>query len=232
MKKLILAAGLILALATGGLATPCAMGSLTSYIDLGSTGCTVGDSLFSEFFTLALPTGATGVSTDDILVNPLTGLSIFGLEFQVNFSAGPGELVEALIAYQVTNTAFSAALLSMAGSAVDADGAVTAVEDLCLGGILFFPGACFGGIAANPLIVFDIGLDSETSAQLSFAPSGLIGVVLDIGVDGGLGGSGSLASATTQFETQSLAVPEPPSAWLALAGICGLGLLRSRLFKI
>ncbi|MEJ7712717.1 MAG: hypothetical protein WKF84_23425 [Pyrinomonadaceae bacterium] len=134
MKKLILVAGFILMTASIGAAAPCQFGNLTSYISLGIAGCTIDDTQFTNFTSLDLPFGAIGISPDNINLNPLNIASNSGFQFNVNLASGGGELFEIVFGYQVLGNALFSNTLSMTDSVATGDGAVTVIEDKCLGG--------------------------------------------------------------------------------------------------
>ena len=92
--------------------------------------------------------------------------------------------------------------LSMSGSSVTPDGAVTAVEDKCGGGTFggSDPSAPCSGTLIGPLIVFDIGTIADlTETTSDFAMTSFFDVFTEIAVDGGLDGSASLGTVTTEF---------------------------------
>jgi hypothetical protein len=222
VRRLVLAAIIIVVLETGAFAVPAVPGTLQDYIDLGSGGATIGSVLFADFTLLELPTGATPILPQNILVTPISSPSNPGFLISVNQTAAAGELFEVLIGYNVSGTSFAGNTLSMEGSSVTPDGAVTGVEDLWLGE----PFDLNLAGSTETLIVFDIGILADTSEQLSFAPVNLIGVVTDIAVDGGLAGTGALGSVTNQFQVN--AVPEPATMTLVTLGLCGLGAFKAR----
>jgi hypothetical protein len=220
MRNLVVLCGAVFALSTSLFGGPCSPGTFQDYIDLGSTGCTIGTSTFFDFRPGLLSTGATEIAPGSIAVTPFGGPSNPGFDFAVNATAGPGELLEAMLAYSATGGGFVNATLAMSGSFAAPDGAVTVVEDLCLGGTFFpfEPSGCTG--VPLTLIVFDIGIDRDTSEGAQFAAVGLLDVFKDIVVDGGLSGSGQLGSASNQF-----VVPEPATFLPAGAAILAFGLL-------
>ena len=205
-------------------ADPCPTDTLPTYIGLGTGGCSIGPVQFSGFVSLPIPGFATQIQPADVQVVPINiGLNP-GLEFQVNTSAGPGEFLDIVIGYLVSGPLLSQGMLSMTGAAATGDGAVTVIEDFCLGGTFDpdGPTGCTG--TTNNLILFAIEGDSLTTDQLLFAPVSQINVIKDIGVDGGLLGTATLASASNQYTI----IPEPGTLALVGSGLAAAGLLRRR----
>jgi len=202
----------------------CTPGSLSNYLGLGPTGCTIGNTLYTDFGLLPSPPGATQVLPANIGITPLSTPGHTGFEFGLNLNAGSGELLEFLLAFNVSGAAIARNTISLTGATAAGDGAVTLVEDKCLGGT-FNPGSFIGcsGIPAT-LIAFAIEVDAELLQQLVFAPTGLIGVVADIAVDGGPNGTASLTSASVMFQAQT--VPEPGTLLLIGGVLIGIGLSR------
>ena len=132
VKRLILLTVVLLLFESTAMAALCVTDSLSAYLGLPSTGCTVGDAIFSGFAARndLLQTGATPVAPTQILVNPLNVSSNPGLEFVVNLAASPGELLEAVIGFNVSGATFDGATLTMDGASATGDAAVTVVEEL------------------------------------------------------------------------------------------------------
>lgn len=108
MSRLLLG-GLLLTAGIAGLnAAPCPIASLAAYIELGSTGCTVGPSptfTFSDFQFSAIGQGST-LTADQIGVSPLQsqpgGFPALGAAFSSSgFQVTSGQNVEYLISYLV-----------------------------------------------------------------------------------------------------------------------------------
>jgi hypothetical protein len=192
------------------LAAPCAPGTLQDYIDLAA-GCTIGSATFSNFSELSPPAGATPIPAAAIGVTPIVDPASPGLLLTLNVAATTGEFLDAFFGFQVADT-LGGASATMAGASAGEDGAVTLIEDLCLGAA--FVGVACGGDPVTQ-ILFAIDGDGDTAEATSFPGVGLLGVLADIGVDGGLFGSAGLATATLRFETGAAGpVPEPPSIFL------------------
>ena len=223
MRKILL--GLFLCLqglmATESMAASCASSTLTSYIGLGSAGCTIGSYRFSDFKLLEQPTGAVPFSA--ISVNPFGSAGSVGLDFGVDARVGPGSLLENLISYRVTGigSTLIGASLFFSGSGSSGDGVASVVENLCVAGL--FLGAdgvsgCSG--SAQNLIVVDVGGSPDPLMSLAFAAVGSLAVVTDLAIDGGSDGTAQLGSASNRFLAGApAAAPEPGPIALLLAGL-------------
>ena len=213
------------------LAAPCTMSTLTAYLGLGSAGCTIGNFRFSNFGLLQQPTNSVPFSV--VNVTPVAvGTTAVGLDFSVNASADAGKLLEDLISYRVTGigASLNGASLFFAGSSTTGDGAVTVVENLCIGG-LFLGADGVSGCNSPPeqnLIVVDTFGSADPPISLAFVSAALLAVVTDIAIDGGNNGFASLVSASNRFQIAAVsAVPEPGAFLLLVAGL--LALFGSRL---
>lgn len=213
MRIALLLAVAVLSLSLSGpaLAAPCASGTLQDYIDLGA-GCTIGGVTFSNFTELTPPIGATAISPAAIGVTPLSSPSNPGLLLTLDITATAGQFLDAFFGFGVSDT-LTGASLTMAGATATGDGAVTVIEDLCRGAA-FIGVVCPGDSTTQ--IVFATELDSDTVEATSFPGVGLLGVLADIGVDGGPTGSAELATVTLRFETGTAAAVAEPSSLVLL----------------
>jgi hypothetical protein len=228
MRSLVAGLGAWLVLSGAAAAAPCLSDSLSGYLGLGATGCTIGPNTFSGFQTFAVPSAATPIDPSDVTVNPVATASASGFDFVLastaGGAAGPGELFEILIGYQVSGPDLASASVQLDGAAATADGVVTAVTDLCAGFTAFGPGSCAPG-PPQTLIALWSEVDDLSSHSLVALLATPLGVVTDIAVDGGLAGSASLSSAGNRFGV-ALTVPEPSTVLLlalALGLIAGIG---------
>jgi hypothetical protein len=224
----------LLAMCSVGLAdpiSPCPAGTLQDYINFGSDGCILGSALFYNFMDsssfLTTP-GATEITGGSIQVIPFSGGLSPGLEFQVNATAGAGELLQARVSYTVGLPGPPLTFdLGMTGSSAVPDGVTTVVTEVCPGGVIDFIGCfdpnTFDLLPTQALILFDIGIDASLAESLLLPPLTTLGVLNDIVIDGGLAGSAAIGSATNQFSV----VPEPGTFW-SLSAVLACVWLRSR----
>ena len=201
----------LLALAPAANAATCASGTLADYIGLGVVGCEVGSAHFSGFASLpTLPVGSTPIAATAISVTPLVSLTHPGFLFGLNAAASAGNVLSALIQFQAFSTSLSpfvGASAEIAGAAITGDGAVTMIEDLCLGGLFANPPSDCAGSPDTLLTLVD-AFSSLTSASTTFPNSSPIDVVVNFIVDGGESGGAQLESGSVRFVTGAL-VPEP-----------------------
>ena len=206
-------------------ASPCGPGSLASFIALGSSGCTIGSTQFFNFTALPVLGGATLLPDSASFVTPL-GVSTPGFRFNVNSDVGPGAIFERRIGYSISSPGLIGAQTFLTGSNVTTDGANTLIENLCLGAAFGVGETC--GASTAQLVPFDLGgLGQSLSESTGFPSKSLLGVIVDITVDGGTDGHAVLASGTTQFTP----APLPESAMLpfvAIGLIAGLAGMRAR----
>lgn len=214
--------GALLLAAPGAQAAACLPGTLDAYLALGPGGCTVDNAVFSSFVTPSGSFGATPVAATSIFVTPLNTPYKPGLRFDVTLSASAGEIFEALVGYNVHGLIIGN-MLSIAGAAATADGAVTAVEDKCIGGTFDGTGpfGCTG--TQDVLINYAIVGDAVTSASLAFPVTPVVGVVNQFVVDGGSLGTAQGSGFANQFVT----VPEP-SAFSLIPIAAAFALIRRR----
>ena len=218
----LLAAFLLFSVSTASGAPVCVSDTLGGFIGLGSTGCDFGGVLFSDFASLEIPSSATQIDPGAVTVNPVNTPNGPGLEFVVDQTADAGESFDVRVGYLVSGNTFGGITLSMTGASAIGDGAVTTIEDI-------WPGAFYDPYAsgASVLILFAIDGDEDTYEQLSFAPVTNIGLIKDIGVDGGLQGAGGLYSATNQFTVETpVAIPESATILFLATGLGSLGIRR------
>jgi len=201
-------------------AAPCASGSLSSYVALGTGGCTLGGNTLFNFQILSGTAGATPIAPGDVTIAPLGGTFDPGIDVSLTQTAASGTLLESLFTYQIAGNSFVGSSLTLANSSETADGAVTDIQNFCAGGAFGPDGVTGCSGFAGSLLTLD-GLQNHDSA--SFSPTGLLSITDDFTLDGGLQGSASGGSFTDRFT----ATPEPGTfliTGLALAMAAGLKL--------
>ena len=113
----------------------CTMESLASYISLGSGGCTIGADTFASFRIVSPGTaGATAIDPSTVTVTPSGGTTDPTLTFTTSLTTTTPELLEALFNYTVAGANFTSDTLTLSGSSETVDGAVTDVQNYCVGG--------------------------------------------------------------------------------------------------
>jgi hypothetical protein len=229
MKRACLVTLMCWFLPTAASASPCLPGSLASYVALGGGGCSIGTALFFNFADLPLQGGAAAIPDSNVLVNPVS-IGGPGFRFDVNSQAGAGDIFERVIGFSLSGPGFVGNQLSLTGSTVASDGANTVVEHECLGAAFGLGQFC--SAIDTQLVVFDLDLLGQSlNDSLNFPATPLLGIILDITVDGGTSGAARLASATTQFTPRGGSVPEPATLTFltfGLAAVMGRQRLRNR----
>jgi PEP-CTERM motif len=225
-RSALLAAAFVFMLSGRSQAAPlCASDTLANYLSLGS--CSIGAATFSDFSLVTpVPTGATPVSANSVIVLPFSTVSGVGFQFLFDVTSPSFQLNELLFGYFASAPGFTDVTLAMPGASATGDGVVTAVQDVCIGGA-FTPGSVGGcPTSQDANVAFAIDGDQSLSETLAFASTPLLGIINDIAVDGGLGGNAALAGGITNTFTVATPVPEPATLMLLGTGITLL--LRSR----
>lgn len=201
---------------------------LNAYIDLGVTGCTIDDKVFSNFVYgqgRQSPVGST-----DVGVLPLNDYLNPGLLFESG-AGGPNSPMWAATSSPVLNYTVRVQpggspiydnTLGIQGVSVSGDGSVTVTEYECLGALFTGPMACPGMLAQLSAFVTPTG--TQLSQVVNFAPVLLVDVQTYLSLNATRG-----AATLEGFREQFSEVPEPGTwGWLG-AGITTLVLLRRRL---
>jgi hypothetical protein len=211
-------------------ASPCIAGSLASYLALGGGGCDIGTAQFFNFVDLPLQGGASAIADSTVFMDPVV-VGNPGFRFNVNSQAAAGDILERVIGYSLSGPGFVGNQLTLTGSNVTTDGAITVVENKCLGAAFGLGQFC--SATAAQLVGFDLGplFGESLNDSLSFASMPLLGVIVDITVDGGTVGAADLASATTQFTQVAASTPVPEPATLTLIALGLVAGIRQRAKK-
>lgn len=205
--------------AAAGTVNPCADGTLASYIALGSTGCQIGDKIFSDFGYTG-PSG-TGVAPTPagITVNPVDGTNIqfpgdIGVSFNGTWDAQAGQMADGNIAFVVTVVG--------GGNQLIEDAAIVQSSGITLNGQAKVTENGCSGVVAPCTQTWDVltlqnGQVDNFANDKIFTPTGSISVTKDINVIGN-NGTASITNVVDVFS--QTAVPEPREISLLL----GLGL--------
>jgi hypothetical protein len=224
---------LVILMPSAALAAACAPGTLQDYINAGATPCEIGDLAFADFELAPTPFGATPIDPSVVQVTPTATASTAELIVTVNAAAGAGQFLDSFFRFGVTALATSH-LFGHGGSLTDAaatgDGVVTLINDVCADGTFLGiePIGCSG--TPGTIILFADAFDAVLTDAASTPVATFFDVFADIGIDGGLAGTASLASGTLRFFTAPVPAPapEPASAWLLTLGLALLLAARPR----
>lgn len=181
---------LVLCAPAMGVAGPCVMSGLDSYIALGPTGCSIGDKTFTNFASTFASLGdATTNPSKLVIVSPTGGSTNPSLSFSSNFAAGANDV--GIIVFSVGFQAiapmgefFTSSALSLQGVGLRGDGTVDAVHLACSNGQLMPnvsdlfppPSTCSGAVAPVATISSD---DPTAIAQALLPPSTHSVAILD-----------------------------------------------------
>jgi MYXO-CTERM domain-containing protein len=191
--------------------------SLASYEALGSTGCSIGPLVATDFIFSVLSSGGgvVPVTAADITITTLPSPPNFGLSLSSpGFSVSGSEFVTYLVGYTLDPSGD----IRSASDVLD-PGQTDIVTDLCVGAA-FVGSSC----SATPLSlhVFE-GSSTQLTDSITFAPVAILGVQHNISLDAN-GGSASFNSLTS-----TSMVPEPAyGLWVAASLLVLAGLRRRR----
>jgi hypothetical protein len=208
MKQFLFFASAMVSVAQLCSGSACVSGTLSSYIALGTGGCSIGTNTLSGFHTLSGTSFATPIDSAMIAITPLAGNPGFTAAFSA--TANTGTLAEALFTYQIAGASYSSSSINLTGSIATNDGTVTDVQNFCAGGTFGPDGLSNCSGLPGTLIVVGAGGD-----QASFPPVPFLNVTDDFTLDGGTAGSASGGSITDRFT----AVPEPLTLLLTAMGL-------------
>jgi hypothetical protein len=212
MKKILLLMTFVFGVSYSAWASACVSGdTLTDYLGLPSTGCTVGDLTFSDFkYISSAGGGATVVQPSDITVDTVTSGfgSDIGLEFNAGWVAGSGETKDSDISYTVSTTN---------------PGGITDLNLQIVGGANGNGIASAAETSTSPseslLTQFETG-DNVAVATATFGPQTTLNLSKDIDVTGGVLGAAHISLVYNLFSEGTSTVPEP-SLLLLSVGLLG-----------
>ncbi len=223
MRKLCLLAGAVISVCQLNFASPaCANDSLSGYIALGASGCTIGANILSDFGALSGISGATPIASATISLSPFGSGASPGLTTTVNVSASAGSMLEALFTYRISGNSYGDSAIGLGGSSETGDGAVTGLQNFCADGT-FGPDGVSGCTGTPGSLTTLDGV--QNSDATSFSAASFLTVTDDLTVDGGLAGSASAGTLSNQFST----VPEPGSILLTAVGFIFAMAIRRKL---
>jgi hypothetical protein len=232
-KRILCAAGiLVCAIPTFASVAPvCENGTLQDYVNLGSTGCSDGTVLFSNFAIEPVPQGAMPLDPSTFQLVPITYLLGSGPPglgvFQTQITAGPNETWDLLLHFDaipisgasVINSA-SAGIIGFAFS----NSTYSAALDLCAGGSFAdgTPTGCSGNFAsAEAFVSPTLSLLSDST---SFPGAGSADAFFDFREVSGP--QVSSLSFDAQFTVST--APEPATIPLVAVGLGAMVLYRER----
>jgi hypothetical protein len=129
--------------------------------------------------------------------------------------ASNGMLLEALFNYSISGNLYTSDSINLAGSSSSGTGAVTDIQNYCIGGSFDSTGVnnCSAGDMSS-LLLLGNGSDSA-----SFAPTPFLSVTDDFTLDNGGSGAGNTASGGTITDSFVAVAPVPePGTYLLVAG--------------
>jgi hypothetical protein len=209
--------------------SPCAVGTLASYIALGGAGCTIGDEIaFMDFAFLVLASGggAVALTPADILVTPVESGSNSGVIISsAGFSVTGAQSITYLLAYNIDPHPIIRVFEDELFTETPVfPGLASVTTGLCVGapfgGTLLLP-TCAGTPAS--VTVFHNGTTSDLTDFVSFSP------VADLGVRNTitLAANGASANFTSLANTAQV-IPEPATLLLLGSAFVALGSPRRR----
>lgn len=225
MKLLLFGVAALLGFAEGAIGSVmCTPGTLASYEGLGSAGCTIGSTTLSGFNTPSGISLSTPISPSSIFITPQGDTGNPSLTFDISATAVNGQILEALINYSISGELFTSASIAASGTSTTGNGAVTDVQNYCLGGSFDSTGVlnCGSG-STGDLVVLGDGNDSA-----AFKGAAFIAVTNDITLDSGGAGTGN--SAAGGVFTSTVVVAEPRDLGLLAALLLGVAFLRRNHF--
>jgi hypothetical protein len=211
---LLLSPAVLLEFSAPAAASPaCVAGTLASYESLGSGGCTLGDETVSSFAIGSGATGATRIDPTTLTVTPTANAGDATLTFRTSLTAQANNQDEAFFTYTIAGAPVTLDAINLSGSSETADGAVTYIQNFCVGS---------GGLACTGISGGLLALDGIQNSDQSGIPNAtLLSITSDFELDGGLSGSASGGQFSDHFMDVA-PVPLPPSVVCLCTGLAAL----------
>lgn len=218
----------ILLLTTAGFATSspvqvCSAGSLSSYVALGATGCSVGSVNFSDFTYSSFASGTGNlVIASDVQVGPINQLGNPGLSFNGNWNAPP----DLRVSYGQSDFKLAYTVRINSGVPIQSldlkfDGWVGGMPSGASVQETTNSGASCGVFASGSR-----GYVSQSCVSLISSASTLSVVVL-----GDASNGAGFTQFTNQFDPPPSPTPEPSSILLFGSALGALGFVRRKFVK-
>lgn len=225
---------LSLAFASSAFAAP-ACSTYSNYAQLiESSGCEIGDKLFTDFFFgFGESGGAIEVEADDIGLNVVNqGDAAIGFDFiNIPLSAGAGQSATITIGYNVSTLSLEPIItsnfLAFTAGTTGETGLATVKESFCIGGVR--PCAAGGTLAFLEVAISPF--EETLSDKAVFTGVKTIGVTKDIFVSGGSRGTATISVVTNTVDQNGGGddvVPEPGTYALLGGGLISLAYLKRR----
>ena len=202
MKRIQYLLALSLAFVATCRAASCVSGSLASYINLGTGGCTIGGNTVASFKDLSGAAFNTEIASTAITIAPSGGSYNPGLSASVNNMTAPsGTVLEMMFTYTISGPTYVAENITLSGAS-ESGGAVYEAQNYCEAGTFGSDGVdgCTGTFTGT-LATAD-GFGNADSAV--FDPPHFVSITEDLFIDSTFG-SATGGKITDQFT----AVPEP-----------------------
>jgi hypothetical protein len=213
------------------MATPCATGTIASYVAAAGSGCDLGALIYKDFsFSVVSSSGGAVAALDtEVFVSPTLVGADAGIGITSNkFSVPTGGSITYKIGYLIDPPPIIGGQ-SLEMSALDGLGGSNGVfidQFFCPGDTIVDQFTCSADVQPKHQQVFFDNSTSQLTTSQTFANTNMVGVLLFITIDGTDGATGfaGVSSGT------GVDAPEPLSMALTGSGLLGL-LLAARRFR-